>query len=203
MHNNKKLKATITYLIVALLFVAILLGSTQAVFGKQLREAISLANMVSTNTANKVLSEIKFDSVSKRLQQYPEYGMKYATMEIPSLEMNFPVYFGDTLSILRKGIGQSSGAYFPGEGGSVVCMGHNTKAFLRDLPDIQNGANIKITTTYGEFNYEVYETKIVHQTDLEAVPIQQEEEILMLYTCYPTNSIGHATKRFVVYAKLV
>lgn len=203
MLKNIKIKATITYIIVALLFVTILLGSVQAIAGNQIREAIALVDMVSMNTEKKVLSEIKFDSVSKRLQHYPEYGMKYATIEIPSLEVNLPLYFGDTLSLLRNGAGQSSGAYFPGEGGSVVCMAHNTKGFFKDLPNIQNGALIKITTTYGEFQYEVYDTKIVHQTQLDAVPIQKDEEILMVYTCYPTNSIGHATKRFIAYAKLV
>jgi len=201
--KKAKLKATITYIIVALLFVAILLGSIQTIFGNQISKAIALVNMVSTKTQDKILSEIKFNSVSKRLQKYPEYGTKYANLKIESLDVDLPLYYGDTLSILRNGVGQSSGAYFPGEGGSIVCMAHNTKGFLRELPEIQEGAIIHIATSYGEYDYKVYETKIVQQTDLDAVPIQKEEEILMLYTCYPTNSIGHATKRFIAYAKLV
>ena len=44
--------------------------------------------------------------------------------------------------------------------------------------------------------------KIVNQTDIEAAPVQGEKEILMLYTCYPVNSIGHATHRFITYSSL-
>ena len=32
---------------------------------------------------------------------------------------------------------------------------------------------------------------------------QKYEEVLMLYTCYPVNGLGHKTDRFVVYAKKV
>ena len=56
---------------------------------------------------------------------------------------------------------------------------------------------------YGNFIYEIYETKIVDQSDTSAVYLQEDEEILMLYTCYPSNSIGHATHRFVTYSKLI
>ena len=63
------------------------------------------------------------------------------------------------------------------------------------------GDIIKIHADYGEFEYTIYETRIIEETDLDAVPIQHEEEIFMLYTCYPVDQIGHPTKRFVVYAK--
>ena len=81
-------------------------------------------------------------------------------------------------------------------------MAHNTKGFLRTLPEIKIGTKIQVNTVYGKYTYTVYETKIVKQTDLEAVPIQKEKEILMLYTCYPVNSIGHATSRFITYSSL-
>lgn len=122
---------------------------------------------------------------------------------MPSLNIDLDLYYGDTLSILRYGVGHSSGSYFPGEGGSIVCMGHNTRGFLRELPQIQSGAQIIIETTYGRYTYEVYETRVVEQTRLDAIDIQRENEILMLYTCYPVNSIGHAKNRFITYSKLV
>ena len=40
-------------------------------------------------------------------------------------------------------------------------------------------------------------------TDVEEVPIQSEKELLMIYTCWPINNLGHATERYVVYANLV
>ena len=81
-------------------------------------------------------------------------------------------------------------------------MGHNTKNFLRKLPEIKIGTKIQVNTVYGNYTYTVYDTKIVSQTEIEAAPVQGEKEILMLYTCYPVNSIGHATHRFITYSSL-
>ncbi len=204
LNQKTRIKAAISYIIVALLFVFILLGSIQIVFGSQVSEAISLINMISIDTNNiKEEKEIKINTEKKRLQSYPEYGTKYGNIKIESLNVDLPLYYGDTLDILRKGVGQSSGGYFPGEGDSIKCMAHNTKGFLRELQNIKIGAIIEIDTSYGNFKYEVYNTKIIHQTDLAALPTHSPEETLMLYTCYPTNSIGHATHRFVTYSKLV
>ena len=46
-------------------------------------------------------------------------------------------------------------------------------------------------------------SKIIKETDVEEVPIQSEKELLMIYTCWPINNLGHATERYVVYANLV
>ena len=80
----------------------------------------------------------------------PEYGTQYGTIEIEKIDVNLPIYFGDTLEVLKKGIGHSSGSYFPGEGGSIIYMGHNYKKMLKRLGELQIGNEIKITTSYGE-----------------------------------------------------
>ena len=74
---------------------------------------------------------------------------------------------------------------------------------LKTLPEIKIGDKIVIETTYGTYTYEVYNTKIVKDTQIEEAPIQREKEILMLYTCYPVNGLGHATKRFITYSNLI
>ena len=201
--NQSTLIATIINLIVAIIFVLIILGTIYAVFGKSISLAISLVNKVSIDTSNVVLEDVKLNSVTKRLENYPEYGTKYGSLQIESINVDLPLYYGDTLSILRNGVGHSSGSYFPGEGGTIVCMAHNTKGYLYDLSKIEIGAQIIIETNYGKFTYEVYDTKIVHKTEVDAIEIQNEEEILDLYTCYPVNTFGHATQRFIAYSKLV
>ena len=102
-------------------------------------------------TERNVIS-ITIDEEKKSLDSYPEYGTQYATIEIPKIGANLPVYFGDTLEILKKGVGHSSGSYFPGEGGSILYMGHNSKKVFRRFSELQIGDEIKVTTTYGEYN---------------------------------------------------
>lgn len=195
--------ATIKNIIVAFIYIIIVLAIVYILFADTISRAISLIDMVSVDTNKKILQDVKIDLETKNLKNYPEYGVKYGRIKIPSLNIDLELYYGDTLSILRYGVGHSSGSYFPGEGGSIVCMGHNTSGMLRELPQIQNGAKIIIETTYGVYTYEVYQTRVVEQTQLDAVEIQREKEILMLYTCYPVNSIGHAKNRFITYANLV
>ena len=79
-------------------------------------------------------------------------------------------------------------------------MGHNFKTFLKRLPELVEGDIIDVETNYGRFKYEVYDTKIINERQVDLVPIQEEKEILMIYTCYPINNIGHAYQRYVVYA---
>lgn len=207
MYNKEKRQsvvgATIRSIIVAFLYVSIILGIVYLLFADTISEAVSLVDMVSIKTSEKVLKDVKIDLKTKNLESYPEYGTKYGTIKIPSLNIDLPLYYGDSLSIIRYGVGHSSGSYFPGEGGSVLCVGHNTSGMLRDLPKIKNGVKIIIETNYGKYTYKVYDTKVVKQTELEAAPIQREKEILMLYTCYPINSIGHAKNRFFTYANLI
>lgn len=203
-HNKKNtiLKAAIKNIIVAFVYVGIIVAFIAILFAPKISKAISVVNTITVKSEEKETRNVKLDLEHNRLETKPKYGTKYGDVIIEDLDVNLPLYYGDSLSILRYGIGHSFGSYFPGEGGTIICMAHNTKGFLRRLPEIQKGTKIKINTVYGDYTYTVYETKVVDQTDIEALPVQDEKEILMLYTCYPVNSIGHATHRFVTYSSL-
>lgn len=197
--------ANIYSTIIAIIIVICIAGTIKIFFGNKIETAFILVNKVSIDVdSNKENTEqgTVLNEEKKTLENYPEYGTQYATIEIPRIDANLPVYFGDTLEILKKGVGHSSGSYFPGEGGSILYMGHNSKKVFRRFSELQIGDEIKVTTTYGEYNYKIYDMQLIKETELEKVPIQREEEILMIYTCYPFNNVGYATQRYVVYAKL-
>lgn len=194
------IKATILNVIVAFLFVILFFPIIKIVVGQQIDEIITILNYFAIDTEKKQISEITLNK-NEGLKNYPEYGTKYAQIEIDKIGVNLPVYFGDTLEILKNGVGHSSGSYFPGEGGSIIYMGHNSKQVFRKFSEMKKKDKVKITTDYGEFNYEVYDMKLVIETD--KLPIQKDEEILMIYTCYPFDNIGYTKQRYVIYAKLV
>lgn len=201
--KKRTLKAIIIDIIVAFITIIGIIVIIYTFFGKKIKAAINLIDMVSINTDNKVLQEVKFNKQNQKLDSYPEYGTRYGNIKIESLDINLPLYYGDSLAVLKSGVGQTSGAYFPGEGGSIICMGHNTKTFLYVLPKIEKDAIIEVNTSYGNFKYRVYETKVVNMYNAEELPIQKDEEIFMIYTCYPVNTLGHKKDRFVVYAKRI
>ena len=200
---KRTIKATIIDVIVALLIVAIVLIAINLFLGQEIDNAIQLVNQVAIKVEN--MSEQKqteIDVTTNTLINYPKYGTQYATIEIPKIDVNLPVYLGDTLEILKKGVGHTSGSYFPGEGGSIVYMGHNSKNVFRRFSELQIGNEIKVTTSYGEYTYKIYDMQLIKETEVDKLPIQNEKEILMVYTCYPFNNIGYATQRYVVYAEL-
>lgn len=196
---KNSLKATVINVMVALLIVIILIFSLNIIIGQKKDFIMTLINTISIGKEEKIEMETVIED--NKLKNYPEYGTSYATISIPKININLPVYYGDTMEILKKGVGHSSGSYFPGEGGSIVYMGHNSKKVFRNFSKIEKGDLINIKTDYGDFSYKVYDTKIVNETDIDALPIQDNKEILMIYTCYPFNNIGYATQRYVVYAE--
>ena len=205
MHNKllQTLKATISSIIVALFITGLLILVINLFFGQEIGEVFSLVNKVSiTIDENKEVAETTISEEENKLINYPEYGTQYATIQIDKIDVNLPVYFGDTLEILKKGVGHSSGSYFPGEGGSIIYMGHNAKNTFRRFGELQIGNEIKVTTSYGEYTYKIYDMKLIKETETDKLPIQKDKEILMVYTCYPFNNIGYATQRYVVYAEL-
>lgn len=198
---GKTIKATIINVIVALFVSIALIFGVYLMFRADIDETISLISKVSIDIENKEVKETVMNE-DKRIENYPEYGTQYATIEIPKIDVNLPVYYGDTLEILKKGVGHSSGSYFPGEGGSIIYMGHNSKRMFRRFSELQIGNEIIVKTTYGEYKYKIYDMQIINETEVDKLPIQKDKEILMVYTCYPFNNIGYATQRYVVYAEL-
>ncbi len=198
----KTIKATVIYVIVALIITIAILGGIYLLFGQEVNETFSIVNKVSIDLENKKTVEQTQLTENNTLKNYPEYGTQYATIEIPKIDVNLPVYFGDTLEVLKKGVGHSSGSYFPGEGGSIIYMGHNSQNMFRRFSELQVGNEIKVTTSYGEYNYKIYDMQLINEKEVDKLPIQKDKEILMVYTCYPFNNIGYATQRYVVYAEL-
>lgn len=195
------IKATIKKVIVAFLIVIVFFGLINIFLGQQINLNISLINKMAIDKSAKKEEIMAIDTNTNKIQNYPEYGAQYATIEIPRIDVNLPVYFGSTLDVLKNGVGHDSASYFPGEGGSIIYMGHNSKNAFRRFSELKKGDEIIVKTSYGDFTYKIYDMKLIEETDLDALPIQKDEEILMCYTCYPFNNIGYATQRYVVYAK--
>ena len=194
------LKATILSLIVAFLFVisisycAVSLGKEKFTMATYLLQTITIKP--------EEMEEITPVLDGNVLENNPTIGSKYATMKIESIGVDLPVYYGANYTILKSGIAHDENSYFPGEGGSIIMAGHNFKSFLANLPKANKGDIIKLETTYGIFEYKISDTKIVDENNVDAVPIQKGKEVLMIYTCWPINNIGHASQRYVVYADL-
>ena len=208
MHNlsENKIKAIVKDLAVAFFFTAFFVFLVLILFQKQIDKTFTLINKVAVVSASKdkKKANIKINKLEKRLLEYPSYGDVFGTIKIPSQSIDASVYHGDALRLLKYGVGHHAGTYFPGEGGTILIAGHNTYAQFRNLPNVKENDEIIIETIYGTYKYKVERTDIMEAKALnESLSINDEQELLMLYTCYPVDTPGFKTKRFVVYASLV
>ena len=81
--------------------------------------------------------------------------------------------------------------------------GHNYMNNFRRLEELKNGDIIQIETSYGNFSYRLYDSQIVFETEREKAPIQNDKEILMIYTCYPLNNTEYTQYRYIIYAERI
>lgn len=90
---------------------------------------------------------------------------------------------------------------WPGQEGRVIISGHRTTfgAPFFDLDKLRPGDEIITETKWGDFTYEVTETRIV-QPDSLAIAIQSDAAEIVLTTCNPKYS---AAQRLIVFGRLV
>lgn len=166
-------------------------------------------NEVEINSKSKVKNEITKSTFDENafenghLKHYPNFAEQYAKMKIKKIGVDAQIYFGVTDEIILKGIGHDSGSYFAGENGTIIMCEHDYMNNFKRLGELKNGDIIEIQTNYGDFYYELYDEQIVLETETDKLPIQKNEEILMLYTCYNMTGADKTQYRYVVYAKKV
>ena len=117
-------------------------------------------------------------------------------VEIPSLNIRYPIYEGVGAEQLNAGIGHMDTTTEPCGQGNCVLAGHNGSrkgVFFTYLCNVELGAKVTITTKdHVSHTYSVKETKIVNPYD-SWVTEESETELLTLFTC-----ANHGTNRFVV-----
>lgn len=176
----------------SLIYCTILLLTITTLF----RENITLGlDVISLMNVNEKIATKEATVIDKKIVSYPTYGTKYGTIYLNNESDN--IYFGDSVNILKQGVGTSSLYDIPGDKEKVVLSGHNTGIF-KNLSNLKNGNKIIIETNYAKFEYIVKTSKIVNETDLNSL---EKDYDLILYTCYPNKEL-YGNKRLIIYAKL-
>lgn len=154
--------------------------------------------------AKKIVTEASSTTIehSKDNPYRPENGKEAGLLLIPKLEAELPIIEGTDPDALDKGVGHYEGSYYPNEEGQIVLSGHRDTVFRR-MGELEIGDLLVIQLPYGEFTYEMIDTKIVAADDTSIITLQNEKEELVLTTCYPFSFIGNAPDRYIIYAKRV
>ncbi|NTU26982.1 sortase [Bacillus tequilensis] len=132
----------------------------------------------------------------------PETGQASGILEIPKINAELPIVEGTDADDLEKGVGHYKDSYYPDENGQIVLSGHRDTVFRR-TGELERGDRLRILLPYGDFTYEIVNSKIVDKDDTSIITLQHEQEELILTTCYPFSYVGNAPKRYIIYGKRV
>ncbi|MDL4839204.1 class D sortase [Aquibacillus rhizosphaerae] len=186
-------KLAILFMIAGLVLVAIggyELIKTKAAERNTLNEAHQLLN-VEKDEANTKTDPSEF---------FPDMGETVGILEMPSIDAELPIVEGTDADDLEKGVGHYKGTAYPRQQDQIVLSGHRDTVF-RKLGDIEIGDIFILKLPYGEFTYEMVDSKIVDADDRTIIKSTAPEEELVITTCYPFSYVGNAPERYIIYAK--
>lgn len=136
--------------------------------------------------------------------KFPSYGDHFGKIKVEGTKIDTDLIYGDSNALLSKGACMSLYSHIPGCGRGVLVGAHNN-TYFHTLQYVKNGAIVNLETNYGSFVYKVYDTKIIKTSDSEAYrnELNGDKETLLLYTCYPNDTIALTEYRFFAFCELV
>ena len=123
-----------------------------------------------------------------------------ATISIPKIDVNLPIYHGTDDNVLSNGVGHLQTSSLPVGGNSThsILTGHrglpSSKLFTR-LDELKINDLFYIYTCGEMLAYQVNEIVIIEPEDVESLDIKSDEDLVSLITCTP---YGINTHRLVV-----
>lgn len=165
---------------------------------------VNIQTNASLETAKKLVQSNSKNSPEQsqsKSNTLPEMGEAVGILDIPKIKAELAIIEGTDPDDLEKGVGHYNGSYFPGDKGQIVLSGHRDTVFRR-LGELKIGDSLNMQMPYGDYTYEIVDTKIVKSDDTSIITLQNQNEELILTTCYPFRYVGNAPKRYIIYAKL-
>ncbi len=127
-------------------------------------------------------------------------------LEIPAVDLESAVLLGNPgdglASALNEGVTFDPSGSMPNEAGVVVLAGHREMAFKK-LEDIQVGDQITLNITGQIYHYQVTDTKVIEDDQVDEVFWETDGQGISLYTCYPFGFGTKITNRYVVKAEII
>lgn len=121
---------------------------------------------------------------------------KIASIHIPDIEINLPIYAGSGEDVLQKGVGHLEGTSLPigGVNSHAVLTAHtglpNSRLFT-DLDKLKVGDKFYITNIKETLAYQIDSITIIEPTDFSSLVIFPDQDYVTLLTCTPYMINSH------------
>ena len=119
-----------------------------------------------------------------------------ATIKIPSIDVNLPIYHGTDTATLDKGVGHLFGTALPvgGESTHTVLTGHTglgNATMFDQLTSVKVGDVFYIETAGRHLKYQVTDIRVVLPTETESLNKVEGKDLATLITCTPYGINTH------------
>ncbi len=136
--------------------------------------------------------------------EFPNYGSVFGNISVEGTEINCDLIYGDDTALLKKGACMSLYSHIPGCGKGVMIAAHNN-TYFHTLPEAEEGSLVHIETNYGSYVYKVYRSEVIKENERAkyAEELNGDKEVLILYTCYPIDTLASTPYRYFVFCEFV
>ena len=125
-----------------------------------------------------------------------QQGKMLGYVEIPTIDVYLPIYYGTSEKVLQKGAGLVDNTSLPvgGKGTHAVISAHTglaSKKLFTDLTDVEKGDIFFIHVLDMNLAYQVDQIKVVLPEDVDDLLIQKDKDYVTLLTCTPFGVNDH------------
>lgn len=138
-----------------------------------------------------------------------DYGLEdeiFGAISIPAIDISMPMYLGASAENMAAGAAVMSQTSIPigGENTNAVICGHRGwkgAAYFLHIDRLEPGDEVIITNLWEELHYQVVRTRIIMPSDVDAIKIQDDKDMITLLSCHPIASGGK--QRYLVFCERV
>ena len=122
------------------------------------------------------------------LADYGIYDGVYGYITAPSIDLNAPIYLGASEDNMAWGVAHLMNTSLPtgGESTNVALAGHTGyfgRIVFDNIPYLDEGDNVSITTYFGTLSYRVISKKEISSTETNDIYVVKGKDLLTLLTC--------------------
>ena len=161
---------------------------------EEIQRRLRLAQIYNDNLGNVTpkdpYSEEEKHKALENYAQMLELRTKIGTIEIPSIDVDLPIYAGTNEEILQKGCGHLEGTSLPigGESSHTVITAHSglpSARLFTDLQKVEMGDKFYINYIGGVLAYQVDHIDVIEPSDFQQLLVVPEKDYATLLTCTP------------------
>lgn len=161
---------------------------------EEIQRRLRLAQIYNDNLGNVVPKDPYSEEEKKKAfdnyAQMLELRTKIGTIEIPSIDVDLPIYAGTNEEILQKGCGHLEGTSLPigGESSHTVITAHSglpSARLFTDLQKVEMGDKFYINYIGGVLAYKVDHIDVIDPSDFSQLLVVPGKDYATLLTCTP------------------